>query len=61
MAVADALEGVTSLTSLNDCDTCRAIRAGEQTELLLGWTELGMWAARYLECSASTLTTLDLR
>jgi hypothetical protein len=61
-AVADALEGVMSLTSLNGCDKCRAIRAGGQTQLLLEkeW-ELGVWAARYLPRSASTLTTLDLR
>ncbi len=60
-AVADALEGVTSLTSLNGCDTCRAIQAGGQSELLLETTELGVWAARYLPRSASTLTRLDLR
>ncbi len=60
-AVADALEGVASLTSLNGCDKCRAIRAGGQTELKLAKTELGVWAARYLPRSASTLTKLNLR
>ena len=60
-AVADAMEGVTSLTSLNGCDTWRAIRGGGQTEIMLGWTELGVWVGRYLERSAKTLITLDLR
>ena len=60
-AVADALEGCTSLASLNGCDTCRDIRQGGQTEMLLNGTELGVWAARYLPRSASTLTRLDVR
>ena len=60
-AVADALEERTSLTCLNGCDMYRAIRVGGQTELRLGGAELGLWAARYLRRSASTLTTLDLR
>ncbi len=60
-AVADALEGVTCLTSLNGCDKCRAIREGGLHELNLYGTELGVWAARYLPRSASTLTELDLR
>ncbi len=49
-AVADALEGVTALTSLNGCGTCRAIRGGGQTEVLLSGTdsELEVWAGRYL-------------
>jgi hypothetical protein len=60
-AVADALEAVTSLTSLNGCVQCRAIRAGGQTKLLLRGTELGVWASRYLPQSASTLKVLDIR
>uniref|UniRef100_A0A7S0QV44 Uncharacterized protein n=1 Tax=Cryptomonas curvata TaxID=233186 RepID=A0A7S0QV44_9CRYP len=59
-AVADALEGMTSLTSLNGCDKCRAICTGGQTEMRLEGTELGVWAARYLPLSASTLTKLNL-
>ncbi len=59
-AVADALERVTSLTSLNGSDSYRAIQAGGQTDLRLDGTELGVWAARYLQRSASTLTWLDL-
>ena len=62
-AVDEALEGITSLTSLNQCPypTCQAIRAGGQTEMLLGGKGLAVWAARYLPRSASTLTKLDLR
>ena len=61
-AVADALERVTSLTSLNGCDKYAAIRAGGLRKLELdGKWELGVWAARFLERSGSTLTTLDLR
>ena len=58
----DALEGITGLTSLNGCDRYAAIRAGGLRELTLEkeW-ELGVWAARFLERSASTLTTLDVR
>ncbi len=56
-AVDEALEGITSLTSLNDFPyaTCRAIRAGGQTEMLLEGKELGVWAVRYWARSASTL------
>ena len=60
-AVADALERVTCLTSLNGCDRCAAIRVGCQTEIMLGGTKLGVWAARYLPHSASSLTRLDIR
>jgi hypothetical protein len=60
-AVADALERVTSLTSLNGCDEYASIRAGGLTAMKLGGTELGVWAARFLKQSGSTLTTLDLR
>jgi hypothetical protein len=60
-AVADALEHVTSITALNGCCQCAAIRAGGQAEMKLGGTELGVWATRFLERSVSTLTTLDLR
>ena len=60
-AVADALERVTSLTSLNGCDQYAAIRAGGLAEINLDSTGLEVWAARFLERSASTLTRLDLR
>ena len=59
--MADALERVTGLTSLNGCDRYAAIRAGGLREMQLGGTELGVWAARFLERSAATLTTLDVR
>ncbi len=50
------------LTSLNGCDQYTAIRAGGLRELKLTpkW-ELGVWAVRFLERSASTLTKLDFR
>jgi hypothetical protein len=60
-AMSDALEAITSLTCLNGCDQYAAIRAGGVTEMRLGGTELGVWAARFLERSASTLTSLDIR
>jgi hypothetical protein len=60
-AVADALERVTCLTSLNGCGQYAAIRAGGLREMQLGGTELGLWAARFLERSGATLTTLDVR
>ncbi len=60
-AVADALEHVTSLTSLNGCDQYASIRAGGLAEMNLGGKGLEVWAARFLERSASTLTRLDLR
>jgi hypothetical protein len=62
-AVADALEGVTSLTSLNGCRSqVAAIRKGGLRELTLTkeW-ELGVWAARFLDRSASNLTRFDIR
>ncbi len=61
-AVVDALERVTCLTSLNGCGQYAAIRAGGLRELTLEqeW-ELGVWAARFLERSGATLTTLDVR
>jgi hypothetical protein len=60
-AMSDAIEAITSLTCLNGCDQYAAIRAGGVTEMRLGGTELGVWAARFLERSASTLTSLDIR
>ncbi len=60
-AIIDALEAVTSLTSLNGCDSYAAIRTGGQTRLELGGSELGIAVARYLPRSADTLTELDLR
>ncbi len=60
-AVVDALEPVKSLTSLNGCGLYAAIRDGGRAEIDLGGTELGVWAARFLERSASTLTKLDVR
>ena len=60
-AIADALEGITSLTSLNAYNRYAAIRAGGLAKLQLAGTELGVAVARYLPRSASTLTTLDLR
>ncbi len=61
-AVADALERVTALTSLNGCGQYAAIRVGGLRELTLKkeW-ELGVWAARFLERSGATLTWLDVR
>ena len=60
--MADALEAVTSLTSLNGCALYGGIRAGGQRELLLdGKFELAVAVARYLPRSAETLTTLDVR
>jgi hypothetical protein len=59
--MADALEAVTSLTSLNGCALFGSIRAGGQSELLLGGTEVAVAVARYLPRSAETLTTLDMR
>ncbi len=59
--VANALEHVTSLTSLNGCDQYLAIRAGNMHKINLRDTELGVWATRFLERSASTLTKLDVR
>ncbi len=61
LAVADALEQVRCLTRLNWCGEYGAIRAGGMREMLLGETELGVWAARFLERSGSTLTRLHLR
>jgi hypothetical protein len=64
-AVAEALDFTTSLTYLNDCSEFGAIRTGGLMEIQLNsrW-ELGGWVpfmARYLERSAETLTTLDVR
>ncbi len=60
-AMADALEAVTTLTRLNGCDGYAAIRAGAQSELALGGTELAVAVARYLPRSGATLGRLDLR
>ncbi len=59
--VSDALEGLTSLTCLNGCRQYGAIRAGGLAEIQLGGTELGVWAARFLGRSESTLISLDVR
>jgi hypothetical protein len=59
--MADALESVTSLTSLNGCDQYAAIRAGGVVEMQLGGMELGLWVARFLERSSGTLTTFNVR
>ena len=61
-AVADALERVTTLKSLNGCGQYAAILDGGMKKMTLEkeW-ELGVWATRYLERSASTLTVLDIR
>ncbi len=59
--MADALERAASLVSVNGCGQYAAVRAGGIRALRLGGTELGVWAARFLERSASTLTALDLR
>ena len=61
-AIANALERVTSLTSLNGCDEFREMRAGglQHLELEHDW-ELWGWASLFLERSASTLTWLDVR
>ena len=60
--MADALERVTSLTSLNGCGQYAAILAGGLAMLKLEkeW-ELGLWAACFLERSNATLTALDVR
>ena len=60
-AIADALEAVTSLTSLNGSPLYAGIRAGGQRELALAGTELTVAMARYLPRSADSLTALDLR
>ncbi len=60
-AVTDALEVVTSLKKLNGSDLYGAIRAGGLNSIELSRTELVLWATRFLERSASTLTVLDVR
>ena len=61
-AIADALEAVTAVTSLNGCPHYAAIRAGGQRELKLdGKWELVVAVARYLPRSAESLTMLDIR
>ncbi len=59
--MSDALERVTSLTSLNGCAQYAAIRAGGVAEMALSGKELGVCVTRFLERSASTLTKLDVR
>jgi hypothetical protein len=59
--VADALERVTGLKSLNGCGDYAAIRAGGLQKMALRGMELGVWAGRFLERSARTLTKLDVR
>ena len=58
-AVVDALEFFTSLTSLNDCDLYSAIRVGGETDINLLDTDLALWAAPFLERSASSLERLN--
>ena len=60
-AVAEVLERVTSITSLNGCDQYAAIREGGLQALELEKTDLAVWASRFLERSASSLTKLDVR
>ncbi len=60
-AVDDGLERLTSLKSLNGCDQYVTIRAGGMQEIYLHNLELGVWAARFLERSTNTLTSLDVR
>jgi hypothetical protein len=60
-AVADALELLPFLTSVDGCDQYSAIRTGGLQEINVEYTELGICTARFLERSASTLTKLDLR
>ena len=59
--MADALEELKFITSLNGCAFYPAIRMGGLKELDLDETELGIVVARYLPCSCSTLMRLDLR
>jgi hypothetical protein len=62
VALAGALDRITSLTSVNGCDQYAAIRKGGLKELKLdGEWELAVAAGRYLPRSRSTLTLLDLR
>jgi hypothetical protein len=60
-SVANALDVVYSLTSLNGCNLYASIRAGGLAELKLGKSGLGCWAVLFMERSAATLTALDLR
>jgi hypothetical protein len=60
-AVADALERVTCLTSLNGCGQYAGIRAGGMREMELSETELAVWAMLFLERSAETLTEFNAR
>ena len=60
-AIADALEAVTAVTSLNGCPHYAAIRAGGQRELLLAGTVVAVAVAQYLPRSAESLTMLDIR
>ncbi len=61
-AVADALMGITSCTSLNGCDQFAAMREGGLRVMTLEreW-ELGSCAWKFVERSSSTLTKLDVR
>ena len=59
--MANALDHIPSLTSLNECTDYAAIRKGGVKKMELDETELGLWAARYFEKSATTLTMLDVR
>ena len=62
VAVADALDQITSLTSLNGCDQYAAICKGGLSELKLhGKWEMAVAVVLYLLRSGSTLTQLDLR
>jgi hypothetical protein len=62
VALADALDRITSLTSVNGCDQYAAIRQGGLAELKLdGEWELAVFVVRYLPMSCSTMTRLDVR
>jgi hypothetical protein len=62
VALARALDRITSLTSVNGCDQYAAIRKGGLAELKLdGEWELAVAAGRYLPRSGSTMTRLDVR
>jgi hypothetical protein len=62
----DAVEGSTSLASLNDFSGCKGLLAGSLDSLDLSGRDLGrqelvVAVARLLPRSAATLTSLDLR
>jgi hypothetical protein len=56
-----ALEGCTSLSSLNGCEEYRQVLAGGIRKLDVDGKELGVALGPYLERSASTLVALEMR